>query len=57
MAVSSVALLPQKKYQDTKMTVQKYRQRAKELAHGDFWHPSMSSEINKQVHIGKESGF
>jgi hypothetical protein len=43
---------PQWKYQDTKMTVQKYRPRAKELAHG-LWHWPLASEINKQVCIGK----
>jgi hypothetical protein len=45
------------KYQDTKMTVRKYSPSAKELANGTFWGPSMGSEINKQVRIGKINGF
>jgi hypothetical protein len=39
------------------MTVQKYSPSAKELANGAFWGPSMGSEINKQVRIGKINGF
>jgi hypothetical protein len=45
------------KYQDTKMTVRKYSPSAKELANGTFWGPSMGSEINIQVRIGKINGF
>jgi hypothetical protein len=41
------------KYQDIKITVQKYRPSAKELAHDSLWLPAIGSQSNKQVCIEK----
>jgi hypothetical protein len=53
MEDEAVAFSLQMKYQDTKMTVQKYSPSAKELANGALWHPAIGSVIHKQVRIGK----
>jgi hypothetical protein len=53
MEDEAVAFSLPTKYQDTKMTVQKYSPSAKELANGALWHPAIGSGINKQVCIGK----
>ena len=57
MIYSSVALLLQKKYQDIKMTVLLYTLRVTFLANGLLWCALIGSQINKQVCIGKKSGF